>query len=719
MVPLRSAPAIPYLHFINTKRDTICRCTHQYQHERWHSVEDPLLIYLVNQYFNAVDYVECFQREWEARLITLHYTSANKVCVCRCSNPTYYHGHCRPVHNVEIRKLTEMYYGRNGEELLCTKSDWRAMIGVGSVPRSATFRTAIPDDFRHLKRAATVAVPEAEFRSYDSAHSLTLDPRRWAGVVDKDEALSVLTKYRRGGILENDIGIESGSLAPPPTMVTSLEPRASTSNTYRAHTPSSTVKRSVSSPLRDLGLSELEAKTGQQSYNFGNAWSGEVSTAIEIPKKAPPPSPPFPPRTHSTSSISWHPSKPTSMESLTEGVYDLELSIGRLSFNPWDVPEGRTTSLKKLKTASALPAVAEEEENDTHQPSGSHPAHSAPYTYNHPTPNEDYPGAWEAMERQNPCHDSEVSRIPLRVDRKHVTFDGPETLNHDRVSKLFAQESEESLPEEENFFSNHVTVCSAVDPPRAGAACKICRTLFHFNTRKRTLRMKTCGHHFHDECLRKWFRGEDRDFGTCPTCNKPLCERTFVNRVMADKGAVFGSQFTNLESVVNIDLPGSSSKYVTCRSEEQLAAVQLRFLKGNVDRTIDEAWIRYLPNRQQLDWYSIIRAAFDQFKEDGMPVAHCRYIPDEPSFVKYILWMELVRLMNKAKATFTQDEESDALFPSLKDLHKKFLMAKDRYNKEKETWRKHGDSVLPCDLIAQDMYQACMASFPARKAKLT
>jgi hypothetical protein len=72
--------------------------------------------------------------------------------------------------------------------------------------------------------------------------------------------------------------------------------------------------------------------------------------------------------------------------------------------------------------------------------------------------------------------------------------------------------------------------------------------------------------------------------------------------------------------------------------------------------------------------------------------------------------------MNVTRSAVRKVRGERAPFPSLAELHRKFLWAKDRFDKEKKTWRaKHGSEV-DCEKVAQDMYNVAVSTHDLRAA---
>jgi hypothetical protein len=310
-----------------------------------------------------------------------------------------------------------------------------------------------------------------------------------------------------------------------------------------------------------------------------------------------------------------------------------------------------------------------------------------------------------------------VSQNPfdVKIKQGQITMAYSKPSNRKRISSLFIPNViEQQVPRPKEFWKYHITLCSHEDPPRTGAACKVCREHFHSSRGKRTLRLNRCHHHFHEECLIKHFRVEDQDVGTCPTCSKALFERLPTDRLVFDKKAIFGDKHSEITAKITVDYP-DSNHYVSIKTEEQLGAVQLRILKDNIAAALDKEWTARSLDGKLPNWDEVVGTALHTFRKvDSMPLRGCRYLPDEDALLRFICWAELTRIVNKAKcAHSTIPEFSKHAFPSLESLHMKFWDSNKRYSKEKHGWTMDSNAILPCEFIARDVYELCMASFPA------
>jgi hypothetical protein len=79
-------------------------------------------------------------------------------------------------------------------------------------------------------------------------------------------------------------------------------------------------------------------------------------------------------------------------------------------------------------------------------------------------------------------------------------------------------------------------------------------------------------------------------------------------------------------------------------------------------------------------------------------------------FLKFVAWAELVRLMNVTKVAVSKVQGPRTPFPSLAELHRKFLWSKDRYEKEKNMWKTTRSGILECEKVAQDAYNLAMST---------
>ncbi|CAO2657154.1 Nn.00g032800.m01.CDS01 [Neocucurbitaria sp. VM-36] len=295
-------------------------------------------------------------------------------------------------------------------------------------------------------------------------------------------------------------------------------------------------------------------------------------------------------------------------------------------------------------------------------------------------------------ETKTPSHMSTITKIPVRLS-SHII------QGHDVVQR----------PDQEEFFLRHVVFSSRTNPAPTGS-CTVCSEPYQ-NRYKRVLILPGCGHAFHEQCLFTEFRARDCRIGSCPICYNALCKRTLADRIDTDREAIFGAQFTRLHNSVNIDFP-QRGEVVTCGSEEEVAVAQLRLLKDYVDVYAEEIFRLWEANRAEPDWYGgVVRPVVKLFHSWNVPGRQNRYFADRKAFLKLVAWAELVRLTNTTRAVAVKTQGEDAVYPQLAELHRKFMWARDRYDKEKKTWKTKSSNVLHCEEVAQDAIKLAIGTY--------
>ncbi|CBX94691.1 hypothetical protein IAQ61_009373 [Plenodomus lingam] len=262
------------------------------------------------------------------------------------------------------------------------------------------------------------------------------------------------------------------------------------------------------------------------------------------------------------------------------------------------------------------------------------------------------------------------------------------------------------LPNQEELLLRHAVVSSGAGLPPAGD-CTVCGNMYE-NHQKRIIVPCKCEHSIHEDCLVESFRSRDQRIGTCPVCSLGICERTLADRIHTDRLAIFGSQFTRLRNQVDITFP-QHNEVVTCNSEEEVAAAQLRLIKDYVDVHSEEIFRIWELNRAEPDWFmGIVRPVVKLFQAWDVPNRQSRYFVDKESFLKLLAWAELVRLMSNGRRPSAMTEGEDAIYPQLSELHRKFEMALTRYDQEKILWGEDEGRIPDCDRVAQDLVDLAM-----------
>ncbi|KAL5114491.1 hypothetical protein ACEQ8H_007634 [Pleosporales sp. CAS-2024a] len=218
-------------------------------------------------------------------------------------------------------------------------------------------------------------------------------------------------------------------------------------------------------------------------------------------------------------------------------------------------------------------------------------------------------------------------------------------------------------------------------------------------------------------CLVASFRMHDDSIGRCPVCWDALCERALEDRIETDRQAIFGSQGTKLHHDMGIEFP-SRCQSVLVRSEEELAAAQLRLVKDYVHVHAEDFFHH---QRQEFeahhstdaDWYvEIIQPVMKLVKGWNLLSHQSRYFSDRDAFVELIAWAELVRLVNQSRlANSWNPRHAPASLSAVSDLNTgAFMGARDRYDAEKKTWSSNCGGALDCEKVAQDAYDLAVKS---------
>ncbi|RAQ99093.1 hypothetical protein DDE82_008617 [Stemphylium lycopersici] len=267
------------------------------------------------------------------------------------------------------------------------------------------------------------------------------------------------------------------------------------------------------------------------------------------------------------------------------------------------------------------------------------------------------------------------------------------------IAELSVPNQDEYLHRVEFFSRGH----SAFD-----GACQICKKSYR-GENMRALVLPGCSHSMHESCFLCRLQTVDHQFGKCPICQEILCRRSLADRIGTDREAIFGSRFTPLPNEICIEFP-QRSEVVKCRSEEEVAVVQLRLLKDYVDVHAEEVFHQWEANRAEPDWYAGVVRPVVRLYQGWNTTSHSQYFADAEAFLKLVAWAELERLMNVSRVETRRAPNVDAMFPQLAGLHQKFLWAIERYEKEKVTWETNVSGIVWCDKIASNTIRVAMSS---------
>ena len=276
------------------------------------------------------------------------------------------------------------------------------------------------------------------------------------------------------------------------------------------------------------------------------------------------------------------------------------------------------------------------------------------------------------------------------------------------LSSLFEQVLQtagSSLPDQKEFFFQHAILTSRTSPAPVGD-CQLCKLPYQ-DERKRTIKLPDCGCFLHERCLLDNLRALDQDFGRCPICRLTICVRTLADCVNSDRQAIFDSQFTALRSEFFVVFP-HRDEAVKCMSEEEVAIALCRLVKDYVDVHTEELFRLWEANLAEPDWYASVVRPVVQLFQGWNPATRNRYFPHSETFLKLIVWAELVRLMNTTRFMTKLTHGEHALFPQLQQLHYKFALGRNRYELEKKTQRADSAEAFDCEKIALDVVRLAM-----------
>lgn len=275
-----------------------------------------------------------------------------------------------------------------------------------------------------------------------------------------------------------------------------------------------------------------------------------------------------------------------------------------------------------------------------------------------------------------------------------------------RLSSLFEQiHGIIQLLDQKTFMLRYATTFTRTNQ---APHCPVCDEPCQ-DHRRCTIMLPGCSHVLHEKCLLTEFRRQDQRVGKCPVCDLALCKRSLADRVDIDCEAIFGMQFIQLRNEVRIDFL-QHSEIVTCRSEEELAAAQLRLLKDYIDVHAEELYHQWEDIRAEPDWYAGVIQPATRLFQGWNTTQESRYFTNGGAFLKLVAWAELVRLMNNTRAAVKKTQGEQAPSPHLDELRHKFMLAKDRYDKEKEMVSKNGSGDFDCDKVVQDAIELALST---------
>jgi hypothetical protein len=710
-------PPLPHLHFRRSDRSQVCKCSDSKRHRFSFPVakysthlEADLLRYLDRQCINACSLVDFHayqkqQRDYWARagifVEDFHYATKQKDVVCGCTKSNN-HGR-GAVRNTEVVELCAEFFRANKGRMTCTKTQWRGaslLLHEGGLTnltgrRGSRGEKRVVNAFKYDSQSTVDLLrATANLDLGDPLPSPKTDMTHLRsgqnGVPDIPEQVWIKARPsvyndRRGS--ETSVSTPIGIIIPPQYTAVEVTPTAQSPRPESSRD----ARRSLVATVWSTAQHETAA--------------GKLEVAVECEELLTP--------TRTDSFV-----EPLGISLLHEVMHD-----GRRSFRCWSQQSLFPTTSSVYSRSPGL----------IHYPSESQPP---PSTRAHELPakqisSETLTSPFEAELHgdSTPELDSHAftlrelegspskpasnwqgkqSRISIEASSLHSQI---YTKNSVRLSTMFRTVHDAvGLSNQEEFLLRHVQVCSRRNLPPFDK-CSVCKEQYD-DRRKRIIGILSCGHFMHEQCLIKEFRVRDDSIGRCPVCNLALCERNLAECIETDRKAVFGSQFSRLHNEERIEFP--HRREVAClQSEEEFAAAKLRLVKDYIDVHAEDLWHQWQTNGEGPNWYAgVIQPVVSLFKGWGSPLQQSRYFTSQDAFLKLVSWAELVRLMNVMHAAISKSRGSIALFLPLAELHRKFLCAKARYDKEKQTWKTGRRGVLDCDKVAKDVCDLAMSTHP-------
>ncbi|KAF1829027.1 hypothetical protein BDW02DRAFT_510913 [Decorospora gaudefroyi] len=689
------------LHYIGAARTHVCRCSNPKSHyektfdiasESTH-LNASLTLYMDRHHLESctiADYQKYLERQkaqWVkhgVRVADFHYVSKNKDVVCRCRTPQ--HHDCGAPRNPEIVEQCAGFFCNYHNKLTVGKEQWKRV--NGDLPPA--YDSGLQSQQAH-PRPGTAGSPRSLFDR--SPLSPEMEMRSTAERVAPVEPTP--SRHRSESIpqAQPEIPPQLWQKARPSLWVPQDDTGSALSTPIGTAFPESPVGPAV--PVKiplDNRTTTLEFSPRLQRISTATYWS-------RIQRDA------------GVSDEETSPETPRAPAPRSDSAYDMT-AVQRSLNDICELPTG-SFSRPHASMAEAMMGDADGTfRGPIRTPLAELPSrNSAVELLAQPPRQRDTPTLkclegrdWDTMSEL----EARGRRCTIRVE-KTPKRTSTSTTKSSCLSSLFEQVlgiAESTLPDQEEFLLRHAILSSRTNPAPAGN-CQLCDEPYQ-DGRKRTVMLPDCGHFLHEQCLLDNLRALDQQFGRCPVCQFTLCERTLADRIDTDREAIFGPQFTPLRNEVSIAFP-QRSQAVKCLSEEEVAAAQLRLIKDYVDVHTEELFRLWEATRAEPDWFaSVVRPVVKLFQGWNPATRHTQFFADREAFLKLVVWAELVRLMNTTRVTVKKTQGERAMFPQLAELHRKFMMASDRYHKEKKTWQTNRSGVLGCEKIALDAVKTAM-----------
>lgn len=682
------------LHYIDHTCLVACRCIKPWDHGGAHPATDgnKHTAIAITRYLNKFNLESCNlagfceyttrqKLEWAAsgvRAERFHYSSKDKAVVCRCNKPG--HLNYKRVHNPEIQELCAEFFQWNTTETTCTREQWRAVTMQSS--KAERILAALEANAAELARK--LLTPESDSFEYDSSSVIELLRNR------EERPRSSRTRH---SCKSSRKSAEPAHLSNGPNGEADIPEgvwRRSRPSVYLGQHDTETV---VSTPLGSNVVPVVQEATPVSRSSRSRSPTLDV---VRDDYLVYPPTNPY--SVYATSATSSSLGSPIKHFNAGNTAYspkysacflNPDIDIAGLEVNCGEISRPLVTASITSVSESSPPGPAVELDAT--------PAHSPFLPHYSPT-----------------LKELEVSRADCVAELTggqssiwSVPTKAPELSR--RLTRLTEQQIlHAQLPSQEDLFLHHVVACSRANPALAGD-CPLCHASYH-EPNSPTIQL-TCGHFFHQPCLVSSFRCLDHEYGNCSVCGMAVCERTLADRIATDRAAIFSHSSTHLKAEQRIYF-AQRNESVTCWSEEELAAAHLRLLKDYIDVHADELWRQWLQTCCEPEWENlVVRPVVQLFKGWNLRNQGCRYFANRDVFYNLVVWAELVRLMNTTRDVVKRAQSEDAAFPQLSGLHRKFMVAKERYEMEKRTGQMDCVGVSECEKVAQDAFSMAVSTY--------
>lgn len=729
------SPEERILHYVGEERTRVCRCHDPGRHaERTSTVacesrhlSASIMLYLNRHGLDSCAFADF--REYRTRreakwamegvhVEDFHYTSQDKDFVCRCLQPRK-HSYSAPRHPEIVEQCAEFFCTHKDRNTV-TKDQWKGV--NGDTPPAYSASVDLKIDYVRRSR------PSSSGHAGEKAK-----PRASLETVMRDTAERIASnipgRRRRASTpaREPEMPPQVWQKARPSILVSRPE-NSSRDSTPMGSAPPST--RAVSP-----AVSYRLAQRADSMFNASSVYAGAQATMGMFPGSHPDPSAPRTGKMLDVTGLYTNRAYlPTSANTSVVSGQSSDGTIKSSGSSPFGYDEWYQSNppdwVYEKDSEQLLPStfyVNGDRSNSyglnasaAHRPVAELPARRSPVELSARRSPVELPGRparqrhTATLKKLEGRTSDTISELEAKAKRFSVrcTETPPSTSNpaHEtaRLSSRFHQASNitlSSLPNQEDFLPRYAVPNSWNDPTPTGS-CQLCFKSYH-NAEKNPVIAPPCGCSMHDRCLMDNLRTLDEKVGRCPICQVYLCKRSLTERIGNDIEQIFELQVIPLREELTLEFP-QRSKGIICSTEEGVAVTQLRLLKDYVDVHAEEIFRLWEGNRAEPDWFGgVVRPAVQLF-QGWNPAMRSRFFSNEDAFLKLLAWAELARLMNISCAKKKRSQGTDAQFPRLGELHRKFLKAVERYNKEKMSWDTSHSGVYEHDRIAMDAVEIAM-----------